>query len=449
MARTTDELIEELTAFLRIPSISSGDGTPDDLRRAADWIAARIVAAGGTADILPTAANPLVVGDLPCGRDGAPRVLLYGHYDVQTVAPLGDWTTPPFEPTIRDGALYARGASDDKGNFHALFAGAAELAAAGALPVDLTIVLDGEEEIGGHSVIDWIQEQPRGRFAAALVFDAGFVEPGRPAIEIGVRGVITGTVTVRTGARDAHSGLYGGAALNAAHVLSRLIADLEPGPDGRLHPALMEGVAPPSPEEEATWATLPDPASELAIAGIAPKGPDALADYYLRTTALPTFDVNAITCRDAGANRTIVPSEATAAISFRLVGGQDAGAFWEAVQALLGERAPAGAELTFALRGRSDGAAFDPSLPAIRLAHAAVEEATGMPCAVTRSGGAIPLVTALAGIGVPTVLTGCALPNDRIHAPDEHLRVDQYALGVAMAKGILTAFGGLPATAQG
>jgi acetylornithine deacetylase/succinyl-diaminopimelate desuccinylase-like protein len=304
-------------------------------------------------------------------------------------------------------------------------------------------VLDGEEEVGGHSVIDWIERQPAGAYDAALVFDAGFVAPGHAAIEAGVRGVITGTLTVRTGERDAHSGLYGGGALNAAHVLSRLISELEPGPDGRLHESLMVGVAPASPVEEAVWATLPDPADELAIAGIAPRSPEALTDYYRRTTAMPTFDVNAITCRDAGANRTIVPCEATAAISFRLVGGQNAQAFWQAVQELLRSRAPAGAELEFTVRGMAEGAAFDPELPVIRLAREAIESATGLPCAVTRSGGAIPLVTALAQQGVPTVLSGCALPNDRIHAPDEHLRIDQYALGVQMARAILTAFGRL------
>jgi acetylornithine deacetylase/succinyl-diaminopimelate desuccinylase-like protein len=443
MSRTTDELIEELSAFLRIPSISSGDGTAEDLAAAATWVRDRIVAAGGTAELVPTQVNPLVVGELPSSTGTGPRVLLYGHYDVQTVAPLADWTTPPFEPTIRDGALYARGASDDKGNFHALLAGAAGLAAEGALPVQLTIVLDGEEEVGGHSVIDWIERQPAGAYDAALVFDAGFVAPGHAAIEAGVRGVITGTLTVRTGERDAHSGLYGGGALNAAHVLSRLISELEPGPDGRLHESLMVGVAPASPVEEAVWATLPDPADELVIAGIAPRSPEALTDYYRRTTAMPTFDVNAITCRDAGANRTIVPCEATAAVSFRLVGGQNAQAFWQAVQELLRSRAPAGAELEFTVRGMAEGAAFDPELPVIRLAREAIESATGLPCAVTRSGGAIPLVTALAQQGVPTVLSGCALPNDRIHAPDEHLRIDQYALGVQMARAILTAFGRL------
>ena len=340
MSRTTDELIEELSEFLRNPSISSGDGSPEDLAAAAGWVRDRIVAAGGTAEVLPTQVNPLVVGQLPSSTGTGPRVLLYGHYDVQTVAPLADWTTPPFEPTIRDGAIYARGASDDKGNFHALLAASAGLAAEGALPVQLTIVLDGEEEIGGHSVIDWIEQQPAGSYDAAIVFDAGFVAPGHPAIEAGVRGVVTATLTVRTGERDAHSGLYGGGALNAAHVLSRLIADLSAGPDGRLHETLMVGVAPASPVEEAAWATLPPAADELAIAGINSAGPEALADFYRRTTAMPTFDVNAITCRDASQNRTIVPCEATAAISFRLVGGQDATAFWQAVQDLLRSRAP-------------------------------------------------------------------------------------------------------------
>lgn len=443
MPRTTDELIAELSEFLRIPSISSGDGTAEDLAAAARWVCDRIVAAGGTAEVLPTQVNPLVVGQLPSSSGGGPHVLLYGHYDVQTVAPLADWTTPPFEPTIRDGALYARGASDDKGNFHSLLAGAAGLAAEGALPVNLTIVLDGEEEIGGHSVIDWIEQQPAGQYDAAIVFDAGFVEPGHLAIEAGVRGVITATISVRTGDRDAHSGLYGGAALNAAHVLSRLIADLAAGPDGRLHESLMVGVAPASPVEEEAWATLPDPAGELAIAGINAANSEALADYYRRTTAMPTFDVNAITCRDAGQNRTIVPSEATAAISFRLVGGQDCKQFWQAAQDLLRERAPVGATLEFAVRGMTDGATFDPELPAIRLAREAFEQTTGMPCAIMRSGGAIPLVTALAKQGVPTVVSGCALPNDRIHAPDEHLRIDQYELGVKMARAVLTAFGGL------
>lgn len=443
MARTTEELIEELYEYLRIPSISSGDGSDEDLLRAATWVRDRIVLAGGSAEIQPTQRNPLVVGNLPASHDDAPRVLIYGHYDVQTVAPLDAWTTPPFEPTVRDGAIYARGASDDKGNAHALLAAAADLAAEGALPVHLTIVLDGEEEVGGNSVIDWIEQQPDGAFAAGLVFDAGFVAPGRPAIEIGVRGVITGTVTVRTGLRDAHSGLYGGAGMNAAHVLSALVASLMPGPDGRLAEPLMAGIVPPSAAEEAGWADLPDPAGELEIAGIAPVGPEALVDYYRRTTAMPTFDVNAITCRDAGQNRTIIPCEATAAISFRLVGGQDSATIWTAAQALLREQAPEGAELEFVLRGSSDGAAFDPDLPAIRLARRAVEAATGMPCAVTRSGGAIPLVTALAKKGVPTVLSGCALPNDRIHAPNEHLRIDQYALGVAMGRAILTALGEL------
>lgn len=397
----------------------------------------RIVAAGGNAGLIETPRNPLVVGELRAERPDAPRLLLYGHYDVQTVAPLDAWTTPPFEPTIRDGALYARGASDDKGNFHALLAAGVDLARAGELPVHITVLADGEEEIGGHSATDWIDEQPDGAFDAAVVFDAGFIAPGRPAIEVGVRGVITALVTVTTGTRDAHSGLYGGAGLNAAHVLTTMLGALMPGPDGRLPEPLMAGVAPPSEAERSGWTDLPHGREELAIAGIAPIDQRAADEFHLRTTAMPTFDVNAITCRDAAQNRTIIPSEASAAISLRLVGGQDPDAIWAATQDLLADAAPAGAEVVCTLRGMSAGASFDPDLPAIRIAREAIEEATGMPCAIGRSGGAIPLVSALAAKGVPTILSGCALPSDRIHAPDEHLQLDQYALGVAMARALL------------
>jgi acetylornithine deacetylase/succinyl-diaminopimelate desuccinylase-like protein len=388
-------------------------------------------------DLIETPRNPLVVGHLTAARADAPHLLLYGHYDVQTVAPLDAWTTPPFEPTVRDGALYARGASDDKGNFHALLAAALDLATDGDLPVHLTILADGEEEIGGHSAPDWIDEQAAGVFDAAVVFDAGFIAPGRPAIEVGVRGVITALVSVTTGTRDAHSGIYGGAGLNAAHVLTAMLGALMPGPDGRLPEPLMAGVLPPSEAERTSWAALPHGREELAVAGIAPIDARAADEFHLRTTAMPTFDVNAITCRDAAQNRTIIPCEASAAISLRLVGGQDPAAIWAAAQELLRGAAPANAEVTCTLRGSSAGASFDPDLPAIRIARDAIEQATGQPCAIGRSGGAIPLVSALAEKGVPTVLSGCALPSDRIHAPDEHLRLEQYALGVAMARELL------------
>ena len=222
MPRTTADLLDELFAFIRIPSISSGDGDAGGPAAGGRLGRRPVRDAGGTAEVLDTAKNPLAVGRVACGRAGAPHILLYGHYDVQTVAPLAAWDSPPFEPEVRDGYVYGRGASDDKGNFHCLLAAAVDLARAGELQCDLTIVSDGEEEIGGDSVVRWLDaEQPS--FDAAVVFDSALVEPGWPLLTIGVRGVITGSLRVTTGTRDVHSGMYGGAALNAAHVLATLI----------------------------------------------------------------------------------------------------------------------------------------------------------------------------------------------------------------------------------
>jgi acetylornithine deacetylase/succinyl-diaminopimelate desuccinylase-like protein len=434
--------LTEFFEFLRFPSISTDSRHREDVRKCAGYLVEKFNRMGLKPELHETPGHPIIVARSEV-KPGRPTVLIYGHYDVQTVAPLEAWTSPPFTPTIRDGALYARGASDDKGNAHALLAAAVDLAQENALPVEITVLMDGEEEIGGDSAPTWVEEQPDGAFDAAVVFDSGFVAAGRPAVEAGVRGVITALVTVQTGENDAHSGLYGGAGLNAAHVLTHLLGALMPAVDGRLPAALMEGVAEPSTVEQAAWGDLPSGDDELAIAGIRPIDASAVDEYYLRTTALPTFDVNAITCRDAARNRTIIPCEASAAISLRIVGGQDPERIWRAACDLMLAAAPSAATVTFELRGMSAGAAFDPDAPALRLAREGIEEATGMPCAVTRSGGAIPLVSALARRGVPTALTGCALPSDRIHAPDEHLVLEQYALGVAMARAILVRLGEL------
>ncbi len=442
MLRTPDQLLEELCDFLRIPSISSGDGDDADLARAAEWVCARVREAGGSAEVVPTARNPLAVGHIACGRAGAPHILVYGHYDVQTVAPLAAWTSPPFEPTVRDGALYARGASDDKGNFHSLLAPIVDLARAGELGVDVTVVADGEEEIGGDSVVRWLEACTE-RFDAAIVFDGSFVSPEQPAITTGVRGIITGQLRIATGQRDVHSGIYGGVVLNAAHVLSDVIAGTR-ARDGRLAAPLEAGIAPPAATEVASWEELPEGAGELQTAGARPLDARALGEYYERTLARPTFDVNAITCRDASQHRTIIPCEATAAISLRLAAGQDPAAIWQAVQAHVAGLLPAGAEATFELWGSAAGCAFDPAAPALAIAREAIAEATGLGCLLLRTGGAIPLLPALARRGTPTVLSGCALPDDDIHAPNERLRLDQYARGTAMAEAIIRAFATLP-----
>jgi acetylornithine deacetylase/succinyl-diaminopimelate desuccinylase-like protein len=434
--RPLDLLLEELCDFIRIPSISTGDGDPADLRRAAEWVAARVRDAGGEAELIETGVHPLVVGRVASGRPGAPRLMLYGHYDVQSVQPVSAWDSPPFEPEVRDGYLYGRGASDDKGNFHCLLAAMVDLAREGKLPCDVTVVSDGEEEIGGDSVVRWLEGQTEPH-VAAIVFDGSMLARGRPAIYNGVRGVLTGHIRVTTGTRDVHSGMFGGAGLNAAHVLAGLI-EVTRARDGRMPPALVEDVREPEAEEVAGWAALPDPAGELATAGIAALDPAAVADFYRRTFAMPTFDVSALTCLDAREARTIIPHQAEAAFSLRLVPDQQPERVWAAVERHLRSHLPEGAELTLTLRSQTAGCAFDPRLPAIETARRVFTEVVGADTIVARTGGAIPLVTALDRVGIPAIVTGVALPDDNIHAPNERMLISNYELGVRVATRLLT-----------
>ena len=235
-----DSLLDALDAWLRIPSVSSGDGAPEDLERAARWVCDRIEEAGGTAEVVATAGNPLAVGELRASREDAPTVLIYGHYDVQSVAPVEEWHSHPFEPEVRDGRLYARGASDDKGNFLPLLHVACRLALAGELPVHVRVLVEGEEEIGGHNALDWLEQDARGA-DCAIVFDSGMEDEETPALTVGVRGIIHLGIELRTAPRNLHSGLYGGGALNASHALMRALAPLLPGENGLLHDELRVG----------------------------------------------------------------------------------------------------------------------------------------------------------------------------------------------------------------
>src|SRR4051794_16769506 len=241
-----EALLEELTDWLRIPSISTGVGDPADLRRAAQWVVERVQAAGGEAEVVETAGHPLAVGELRAAASGdAPTILIYGHYDVQSVGDAGAWASPPFEPEIRDGRLYGRGASDDKGNFWPLLHVACAMAADGELPVNVRVVVEGEEEAGSESITEWIRADERGA-DAAIVFDSGMVDAQTPAITVGLRGMAMAQIEVRTGVRDLHSGMYGGSVLNALHVLHRMLAQVVPGPDGALRDELRAGILPPA-----------------------------------------------------------------------------------------------------------------------------------------------------------------------------------------------------------
>ena len=436
-------LLEELFDWLRIPSVSTGGGDHDDaaIERAAGWVIDRVAAAGGAGELVRIGeGNPLAVGELRSSDPGAPTVLIYGHYDVQGPGPLEQWTSPPFEPQVRDGRIYARGAADDKGNFLPLLHVACAMAAAGELPVNVRVLVEGEEEVVGDSVSEWIRHDTRGA-DAAIVFDSGMPDGATPAITVGLRGAVILNLVVTTAERNLHSGIFGGSVLNALHVLHRLLAEVLPGPDGRVREELRAGILPPSPAELESWARLPPGEEVLALAGGRPVHPGAGAEYYVRNGADASLDVNEIT---GGARRTVVPPSAQAMLSLRLAPGQDPERMRAALVELLRSALPDGAELE--LSGQLAGPAlFDTGQPALSLAAAALRRACGAEPVFIRTGGSIPVVADMAARGYPVIVGGFGLPGDAIHAPDESYAVHSLEWGEAAARELYLALAQLPA----
>ena len=437
-----DLLLEELTDWLRIPSISTGDGDPADLRRAAEWVVERVRAAGGECEVVDTAGNPLAVGDLRASGDrdaDAPTVLIYGHYDVQSVGDPAAWQTPPFAPDVRDGRLYARGACDDKGNFLPLLHVACDLARKGELPVNVRVVVEGEEEAGGESVAEWLRADTRGA-DAALVFDSDMADERTPAITVGLRGMVRAAISVRVAERDLHSGIYGGSVLNALHVLHAMLAQVVPGPDGRLREELRAGIEEPAAAERESWARLKPGDEVLAEVGGRPVYAGAGAEYYERNGADASLDVNMVA---GGEPRTVVPAAASAVISLRLAPRQRSAEIQPVLERLLRSAAPDGAEVEIEFQ-LAEPSLFDVDEPAIQLAAQALERACGAAPVMQRSGGSIPIVAELAAAGIPTVVGGFALPDDAIHAPNESYRLESLRLGEAAARELYAALAELP-----
>jgi acetylornithine deacetylase/succinyl-diaminopimelate desuccinylase-like protein len=437
------ELLDQLIDWLRIPSISTGEGDPAALEHAAAWVVERVNGAGGEARVVATAGNPLAVGDLRAARDGAPTVLIYGHYDVQSIGDPAAWTTPPFEPDVRDGRVYARGAADDKGNFLPLLHVACELAAAGALPVNVRVLVEGEEEAGGEAVAEWVRADERGA-DCAVVFDSGMIDERTPAITIGLRGIVHVNLEVRTAVRDVHSGVYGGSVLNALHVLHAMLGAVLPRPDGRLREELRAGIVAPSEVERESWSMLPPGDELIAEVGARPVYPGAGAEYYERNGADASLDVNAL---HAGEPRTIVPALARATLSQRLAPGQRADEIRAVLERLLREAAPEGAEVMMNFQC-GEPALFPPDTPAVALAAQALERACGVPAALVRTGGSIPVVAEFAARGMPAVVTGFTVEEDAYHAANESFRLAGLEQGAASSRELyqaLAALTGAPA----
>jgi acetylornithine deacetylase/succinyl-diaminopimelate desuccinylase-like protein len=435
--------LAELSEWLRIPSVSADPAHSEDVRRAGEWLCERIGEAGGTCELADWQGQPLALGELRAssGADQAPTVLVYGHFDVQPPDPLDEWESPPFEATVRDEWLYARGVADDKGQLYLLLKAAAQLAVEGALPVNVRFACDGEEETGGHSIVDYLTRDERGA-DACVIFDSDMIARGRPAFNVATRGLCYFHVTVRTGERDLHSGMYGGAALNAVHVLTDVLAAVQQR-DGRLAEPLRAGLAPPTEEELASWAELPPGADELAGQGARPVDARAAGEFYLRTWAEPALDVNGVGGGSPQLQKTVLPVLAEANVSIRLAPGQDPHAVAAAFERLVRDAAPAGADVDLDLWSWSEPGLVDPTSRAIRLGLDAFERALGTRPLLIRSGGTLPIVPALAQKGIPTVLTGFALPQSNVHSPNERILVEYVPLGVAAARELFSAFGEL------
>ncbi|HEY4829441.1 MAG TPA: M20/M25/M40 family metallo-hydrolase [Solirubrobacteraceae bacterium] len=432
----TPDWFHELAEFLRIESVSADPARRPEVQQAGEWVCERVREAGGECELVDWDGQPLAVGEVRASHDAdsAPTVLCYGHFDVQPPDPLELWDAPPFQPEIRDGRLYARGVADDKGQLYMLLAGARELAQSGQLPVNVRFACDGEEETGGESIVEFLAADDRGA-QAAIIFDSGMIGPGRPAFDVATRGLTYFHLTVRTGARDLHSGMYGGAALNAGHALIRTLGAVLPT-DGRLAEPLRKGIVPPTQAERDGWHELPAGADELADQGARPTDPRAAEEFYLRTTSEPALDVNGLDSGSPFAQKTVLPVRADANVSIRLAPGQSPEEIAREFERLLRDAVPAGAELEIERLGFAPAAVFDPDSPAIQLGLRAFERAVGTRPALVRSGGTLPIAAALADRGIPTIITGFSLPDSGIHSPNECLQVEYIPLGIAAARAL-------------
>ena len=371
------ETITELAEFIAIPSVSPDPARSEDVLRAGDWVVEKIRAAGGEAERIDWHGQPLVVGEIPASRDpqSAPTVIAYGHFDVQPPEPLELWDTDPFVLTEKDEWLYARGVADDKAQLYMLLRAASELALAGELGVNVRFACDGEEELGGHSIVEWLEQDERGA-DAGVVFDSSMMARGVPAFNIACRGLCYFEVKVRTGERDLHSGMYGAAALNACNVLTQILGKVLPE-DGELPEVLRRGVVPPSEAELASWAQLVPGAEMLAGQGARPSDPRAAEEFYLRTWAQPSFDVNGLYGGTTFMGKTVLPVEAGAYVSTRLAPGQSVEEIEGEFRRLLKGVAPEGAEVEVILGPSIVPGLVDGKAPAVQLALDAFEKTIG------------------------------------------------------------------------
>ena len=428
--------LNELKDLLRIPSVSTLPEHKGDCRRAAEVLAAELTRIGmENARLIEGDGHPLVYAEW-LHAAGKPTSLFYGHYDVQPTDPLDEWLSPPFEPAERNGNLYARGAVDDKGQVWAqIKALESLLAATGSLPLNVRVILEGEEEVGGEGIAAFVASKPPELKADfALVCDTELFAPGLPTLCVGLRGMIYTELEVRGAKSDLHSGMYGGAAPNPFMALAQMLARLKDEEGHILIPGFYDDIIPPSPEELAAWRSLPFDEEQYRIAEVGSRSLVGEAGYSVleRTWARPTLDVHGIPGGFIGAGaKTVIPAKAVAKVSMRLVPGMTPTKSFALYKAYVAKIAPAGVSVEVRLIHSGDPCLVRVDNPYIQAATRALKEVWGKETVFIRSGGSIPIVGDFdRHLGMPSVMMGFGLPDDNIHAPNEKFHLKNFELGI-------------------
>ncbi len=433
--------LEELKALLRIPSVSTDPAHTADVRLAAEVLAAELGRIGmENVRLIETGSaekpgHPLVYADL-LHAPGKPTALLYGHYDVQPPDPLDEWLSPPFEPSERNGNLYARGAVDDKGQMYMHVKALESLLTANAsLPLNVRVILEGEEEVGGEGIATYVASQPADLKADfALVSDTEMFAPGLPTLCVGLRGMIYTEIEVRGAKTDLHSGMYGGAAPNPFIALCQIIAQLKDSSGRILIPGLYELIQTPSPEELAAWQSLPFDEEHYRQTEVGSSELVGEPGYGVleRTWARPTLDVHGMPGGFIGAGaKTVIPAKATAKVSIRLVPGMTSAGVFALYRDYVRSLTPAGVTVEVRLIHSGEPCLIPVDNPYIQAATEALKEIWDKDTVFIRSGGSIPIVGDFARhLHLPSVMMGFGLPDDNLHAPNEKFLISNFHQGI-------------------
>jgi acetylornithine deacetylase/succinyl-diaminopimelate desuccinylase-like protein len=435
-ARFQQEALNSLIEFLKIPSISTLPENKSDVLKAAEFAAAGLREAGlAGVELIHGTGHPLVYGEW-LQAPGKPTLLCYGHYDVQPADPLDEWLSPPFEPAIRDNNIYARGAVDDKGQVW-LVVKALQLVMArdGKLPINVKVLLEGEEECGGEHIASYVASKPPRLAAdAVLVCDTEMFAPELPTICTGLRGIVYGEIEVQGARTDLHSGIYGGAAPNPIFALAEILTALKDR-EGRIQiPGFYDKVRPPAPEELEAWASLPfdeETFRRHEVGSSALVGEPGIP-VLQRLWARPTLEVHGIRGGFVGDGaKTVIPARAVAKVSLRLVADQEQDESVAQLKAALAKVTPKGVSASYRLLHGGGSSLLDPKHLFIGKAAHAMEEIFGKKTVYTRSGGSIPIVGVFKQhLGIPSVLMGFGLPDDNLHAPNEKFHLPNFYRGI-------------------